>query len=58
VGFDNAPVAERLRLTTIGIPWATMVTQAVSVIAERLQGSTGSARLICLAHEPVMRLTA
>jgi len=58
VGFDNAPVAERLRLTTIGIPWATMVAQAVSVIAERLQGSTGSARLISLAHEPVMRLTA
>lgn len=58
VGFDNAPVAERLRLTTIGIPWATMVMQAVSVVAERLQGSTGSARLISLAHEPVMRLTA
>lgn len=58
VGFDNAPVAERLRLTTIGIPWATMVAQAVSVVAERLQGGTGSARLISLAHEPVMRLTA
>ncbi len=58
VGFDNAPVAERLRLTTIGIPWATMVAQAVTVIAERLRGGTGSARLISLAHEPVMRLTA
>lgn len=58
VGFDNAPVAERLRLTTIGIPWATMVAQAMQVIRERLQGSTGSARLISLAHEPVMRLTA
>ncbi len=57
VGFDNAPVAERLRLTTIGIPWTTMVAQAVSVIGERLQGSTASARLISLAHEPVMRLT-
>lgn len=58
VGFDNAPVAERLRLTTIGIPWITMVEQAVHVIAARLQGSTGSARLISLAHEPVMRFTA
>jgi DNA-binding transcriptional regulator YhcF (GntR family) len=58
VGFDNAPVAERLRLTTIGIPWATMVTQAVHLIAERLEGSTASARLISLAHEPVVRLTA
>ena len=58
VGFDNAPVAERLRLTTIGIPWATMVAEAVKVIGERLRGGTGSARLISLAHEPVMRLTA
>jgi hypothetical protein len=58
VGFDNAPVAERLRLTTIGIPWGAMVAHAVQVISERLQGSTGSARLVSLAHEPVMRLTA
>ncbi len=58
VGFDNAPVAERLRLTTIGIPWATMVAQAVHLIGERLQGSTASARFISLAHEPVVRLTA
>ncbi len=57
VGFDNAPVAERLRLTTIGIPWTTMVAQAVSVVVDRLRGSTTSARLISLAHEPVMRLT-
>lgn len=58
VGFDNAPVAERLRLTTIGIPWATMVAQAVEVIRDRLAGGTGSARLISVAHEPVVRLTA
>lgn len=58
VGFDNAPVAERLRLTTIGIPWATMVAQAVHVIGERLRGGTGSARHVSVAHEPVMRLTA
>jgi len=58
VGFDNAPVAERLRLTTIGIPWSTMVDEAVRLIAERLQGGTGAGRLICLSHEPVIRLTA
>lgn len=58
VGFDNAPIAERLRLTTIGIPWGAMVAEAVRVIRERLQGSLASARLICLSHEPVMRLTA
>ena len=58
VGFDNAPVAERLRLTTIGIPWATMVAQALDVIAIRLAGEAHGARVITLAHEPVLRLSA
>lgn len=58
VGFDNAPVAEHLRLTTIGLPWHTMVTQAVALAAARLQGGTEPARLIGLAHEPILRLTA
>jgi DNA-binding LacI/PurR family transcriptional regulator len=58
VGFDNAPVAEHLRLTTIGIPWHTMVTQAVALAVARLAGGTEPARLICLAHEPILRLTA
>jgi len=58
VGFDNAPVAEYLRLTTIGIPWQTLVTHAVGLAIARLQGSTEPARLVGLAHEPVLRLTA
>ena len=58
VGFDNAPVAERLRLTTIGIPWQTMVAEAVTLTLARLGGGTDAARLICLAHEPILRLTA
>lgn len=58
VGFDNAPVAERLRLTTIGIPWRTMVSEAVQLIAARLRGGTDPARLVSLAHEPIHRLTA
>jgi len=58
VGFDNAPVAERLRLTTIGIPWATMVAQALELIAIRLAGEAHGARVISLAHEPVLRLSA
>lgn len=58
VGFDNAPVAERLRLTTIGIPWSAMVSQAVQLVTERLGGSTAPARFTSVAHEPVLRLTA
>lgn len=57
VGFDNAPVAERLRLTTVGIPWGAMVEQALALIVARIGGSCTPARLISLAHEPVMRLT-
>jgi DNA-binding LacI/PurR family transcriptional regulator len=58
VGFDNAPVAERLRLTTIGIPWATMIAEALQLITARLEGSTQAARLVTLTHEPILRLTA
>ncbi len=58
VGFDNAPIAERLRLTTIGIPWGTMVTEAADLAAARVAGGTTAARLVSLAHEPVHRLTA
>ena len=58
VGFDNAPIAERLRLTTIGIPWSSMVTEAVRIVGARLAGGTDAARLVSLSHEPVLRLTA
>jgi len=58
IGFDNAPVAERLRLTTIGIPWQSMVGEAVALTVARLQGGMEPARLISLAHEPILRLTA
>jgi hypothetical protein len=57
VGFDNAPIAGQLRLTTIGIPWTIMVAQAVQIITGRLGGGVDPARLIILPHEPVQRLT-
>jgi len=57
IGFDNAPIAERLRLTTIGIPWGSMVTETVKIVTTRLAGGTDAARLVSLAHEPVLRLT-
>jgi DNA-binding transcriptional regulator YhcF (GntR family) len=58
VGFDNAPVAERLGLTTVGIPWTAMVEHAMELVTARLNGETELARLVSLAHEPVLRLTA
>ncbi len=58
VGFDNAPVAEALRLTSIGIPWDAFVAVALEIIVARVGGSGEPARLQTLAHEPVLRLTA
>jgi hypothetical protein len=36
VGFDDAPIAEHLNLTTIAIPWAPLLAAAVSLIKRRL----------------------
>jgi len=57
VGFDNAPIATRLRLTSIGIPWAAFVAESIALIRVRLAGRTDGGRLVCLAHEPALRLT-
>lgn len=57
VGFDNAPVAEKLGLTTIGIPWETLVADAVGLVTARLAGDTSPAKLVTLSHEPIVRLT-
>jgi len=58
VGFDNAPVSETLCLTTIGIPWQSVVAEAVKLTKSRLAGSLQPARAVTLAHETVLRLTA
>ena len=39
----NAPIAEQLRLTTIGIPWNTMVTEAVNFATQRVAGGSSAA---------------
>ncbi len=57
VGFDNAPVAERLHLTTIGIPWDAFVALAVESVVARVDGSEMPARTTTLSHQPVVRLT-
>lgn len=55
VGFDDAPVAEALDLTTIAIPWADMVAGAVEIIRRRMNGHTGPAAKLIFAPRPVMR---
>jgi DNA-binding LacI/PurR family transcriptional regulator len=55
IGFDNAPVAEILGLSTIGIPWEEVARSASVVIKKRLDGRTDHANAIMLPPMPVMR---
>lgn len=57
VGFDDAPVAEQVNLTTIAIPWSEMVAGAVDIIRRRIAGNTGAAAKLIFAPRPVMRAT-
>jgi DNA-binding LacI/PurR family transcriptional regulator len=57
VGFDDAPVAEALNLTTIAIPWADIVAAAVDIVRGRMAGRTSAAAQLIFAPRPVMRGT-
>jgi len=55
VGFDDAPVAETLDLTTIAIPWDQFTDNVVALVRRRLAGDTTSACQWIFAPHPVMR---
>ena len=55
IGFDDAPVAERLNLTTIAIPWDEMIAEAVGLIRRRLAGDHSAARQLIVTPAPVIR---
>jgi DNA-binding transcriptional regulator YhcF (GntR family) len=55
VGFDDAPIAEALDLTTIAVPWDEMIEAALTVIRKRLRGETATATRQILAPRPVIR---
>ena len=55
IGFDNAPVAETLSLSTIGIPWEEIARTAAAVIMKRLDGQTDHASAVVLPPVPVIR---
>jgi DNA-binding LacI/PurR family transcriptional regulator len=58
VGFDDAPVAEELGLTTIAIPWTEVGSAVVAVATRRLSGATATAIAQLIATRPVIRHTA
>ena len=55
IGFDNAPVAEGLGFSTIGIPWEEVARNAVLIIKKRLEGRSDHASAIILPPVPVIR---
>ena len=55
IGFDDAPVAARMNLTTIAIPWEELVESAVRVIKRRLAGDRSVASHHLLNPRPVVR---
>jgi len=57
IGFDDAPVAEALALTTIALPWHEIVRSAADLIRRRLDGDTTSACRRVFAPYPVIRKT-
>jgi DNA-binding Lrp family transcriptional regulator len=57
VGFDDAPIAETMHLTTIAIPWRELVDAAMSIIARRMSAQLSTASHTLLAPRPIVRLT-
>jgi DNA-binding LacI/PurR family transcriptional regulator len=53
IGHDNTPNAEKLNLTTIGLPWDEFAVVARELIQSRLDGYSGVARQVILAQRPV-----
>jgi hypothetical protein len=55
VGFDDAPVAEQLHLTTIAIPWRALVEAAIRVAQKRLSNYPATASHHIFPPHPVLR---
>lgn len=43
VGFDDAPIAQTIGLTTIAIPWREIAQGVRQIVTDRLRGSTSAA---------------
>jgi DNA-binding transcriptional regulator YhcF (GntR family) len=57
VGFDDAPIAEALHLTTIAIPWREVVDTATQIVIQRITQRGGTASHTLLMPRPIVRLT-
>jgi hypothetical protein len=57
VGFDDAPIAEQLNLTTIAVPWTEITDSAVEIARRRIGGAVGAAAQLIFAPRSVVRAT-
>jgi hypothetical protein len=55
VGFDDAPVAQRLNLTTIGLPWNEIVDGVVRCAKRRIAGDRSTSSHQLFQPRPVIR---
>lgn len=55
VGFDDAPIARELGISTVALPWEDLVETAGERIMKRLAGYEGHAAQTILAPRPVRR---
>jgi hypothetical protein len=55
VGFDDAPIAERLNLTTVAIPWDELAEGVVTVVKRRLSGDNAVSSQQIFNPRPVVR---
>lgn len=55
VGFDDAPVAESLELTTIAIPWQDLAAGVRRIVVQRLRGQDGAPVRQIYTPVPVLR---
>jgi DNA-binding transcriptional regulator YhcF (GntR family) len=55
VGFDDAPVAERLNITTIAIPWEEVAAAAAEIARRRMAGDIRTAAGLVFSPRPLAR---
>jgi DNA-binding transcriptional regulator YhcF (GntR family) len=55
VGFDDAPIAERLNLTTISLPWDEMLEGVVRAAKRRLAGDRSATSHQMFHPRPIVR---
>ena len=55
VGFDNAPIAAALDLTTIALPWEELADAAVTLLRRRFAGDASPAAPRIIAPTPLVR---